>query len=82
MKGSAAAGALWVGPGIDWAAALPFIGGALAGMLAGRRLAQRIAGPRLQTAFAALMLVTAAGLLWPALNLILESPHAVPPVFR
>jgi uncharacterized protein len=79
---AAAAGALWVGPGIDWAAALPFIGGALAGMLAGRRLAQRIAGPRLQTAFAALMLVTAAGLLWPALNLILESPHAVPPVFR
>jgi uncharacterized protein len=50
--------------GVDlrWERSLPFVGGALLGMLAGRRVAPRLAGPRLQQGFAALMLATAAGL--------------------
>jgi uncharacterized protein len=50
--------------GVDlrWERSLPFVGGALLGMLAGRRVAPRLAGHRLQQGFAALMLATAAGL--------------------
>ena len=58
----AAAGAAVQGVPIDWAAAAPFVVGALLGMLAGRKLAPRIAGPRLQQVFAVIMLVVAAGL--------------------
>jgi uncharacterized membrane protein YfcA len=47
---------------VDWRAAAPFVLGALAGMLAGRRLAPRVAGPRLQQGFAVVMLVVAVGL--------------------
>jgi len=59
----AAAGAAVQGVPIAWAAALPFVGGALAGMFAGRKLAPRIAGVRLQQVFATIMLIVAAGLL-------------------
>lgn len=58
----AVAGTLIQGYPIPWVAAAPFVVGALAGMLAGRKLAPRIAGPRLQQAFAALMLVVAVGM--------------------
>ncbi len=37
---------------LDWAIALPFSAGALAGMLGGRSLASRLAGPQLQKGFA------------------------------
>jgi len=55
-------GAVLQGPAIAWSQALPFVFGALAGMLAGRRLAPRIAGPRLQESFAVVMLLVALGL--------------------
>ena len=44
---------------IPWMQALPFVLGALGGMLAGRRLAPRIAGPRLQLGFSAAMVCSA-----------------------
>ena len=53
---------------MPWRIALPPVGGALVGMLAGRRLAQHIAGPRLQQAFALAMLAVAVGLAVPALG--------------
>lgn len=59
----AAAGAAVQGVPVDWAAAAPFVLGALAGMFAGRKLAPRIAGPRLQQVFAVIMLLVAVGLL-------------------
>lgn len=53
---------------IDWGLALPFAGGAIVALLAGRRVARRLPMPRLQQAFAAiaaivavLMLARAAG---------------------
>jgi hypothetical protein len=55
---------------IPWMQALPFVLGALGGMLAGRRLAPRIAGPRLQQGFAVLMLLAALGLGSHALGLV------------
>jgi uncharacterized membrane protein YfcA len=58
----AVAGAVVQGVTIEWMAAWPFVLGALAGMLAGRRVAPRVAGPRLQQGFAVVMLVVAAGL--------------------
>jgi len=54
--------ALGRGQVMPWTVALFFVGGALLGMLGGRRLAPRIAGPRLQQAFAGLMLLVAAGM--------------------
>ena len=54
------AGALVLGHALPWKAALPFIGGALLGMLGGRLLAPRIAGPALQVAFALAMLAVGA----------------------
>ena len=66
----AVAGAALQGVAIDWRAALPFVFGALAGMLGGRRLAPRIAGPRLQQGFAVVMLVVAVGLAVHALRLV------------
>ncbi len=42
--------------------ALPFVAGALLGMLGGHALAPRIAGPRLQQGFAVLMMMVALGM--------------------
>jgi len=53
--------------GIDWPMAVPFAGGALAGMLGGRSLAARVAGPALQKAFAAVSALVAAGMIAKAL---------------
>lgn len=55
------AGALMQGRAMPWMIALPFVGGALLGMLAGHAIAPRVAGPRLQQGFAGLMLVVACG---------------------
>jgi uncharacterized membrane protein YfcA len=66
----AVVGAVAQGVTVDWYAAAPFVFGALAGMLAGRRLAPRIAGPRLQQGFAAVMLVVAVGLALHAARLL------------
>ncbi|MGZ8291602.1 MAG: sulfite exporter TauE/SafE family protein [Telluria sp.] len=54
---SAASGA------IDWAIALPFTGGAVAGMLAGRTVSARLAGPHLQMGFAAVAAIVALTML-------------------
>ncbi len=48
---------------IAWQLALPFAGGAMAGLLIGRLLAARVAGERLQQGFAVLCLVVAGLLL-------------------
>lgn len=45
-----------------WSVALPFTGGALAGMLGGRLLAARLAGPQLQIGFAAVSAAVAVGM--------------------
>lgn len=42
-----------IGGSLEWQIALPFSGGALAGMLAGRAVSARLAGPQLQIGFAA-----------------------------
>ncbi len=47
---------------LDSAVALPFAGGAVAAMLAGRVLASRLAGPRLQQGFAVLAGLVALGM--------------------
>ncbi len=65
----AAAGAAVQGMSIPWAAAGPFVLGALAGMFAGRKLAPRIAGARLQQGFAVVMLVVAVGLVVKAIRM-------------
>lgn len=62
-------GAVLQGFELPWGKAVPFVAGALGGMLAGRRLAPRVAGPRLQQGFAAMMLAVAAGLGADALDL-------------
>jgi uncharacterized protein len=54
--------ALFQGAHIPWLDALPFVLGALGGMLVGRWLAPRIAGPRLQQVFAGFMAAVALGL--------------------
>lgn len=56
------AGAALQGVELHWLQAVPFVLGALGGMLAGRRLASRVAGPRLQLGFAGVMLAVAVGL--------------------
>ncbi|MFC5499442.1 TSUP family transporter [Caenimonas terrae] len=48
---------------VQWAVALPFAAGAVAGLLAGRVFAGRLSGPRLQQGFAILSLLIAAGML-------------------
>jgi len=70
ISASAVAGAVVQGVAIPWFAAGPFVLGALAGMLAGRRLAPRIAGARLQETFAVVMLLVALGLAGHALGFI------------
>ena len=52
-----------LGGAIDWALALPFSGGALAGMLGGRVLAGRLAGPQLQMGFAAVSALVALAMI-------------------
>lgn len=52
-----------VGGSIVWPIALPFAGGAIAGLLAGRLLARRVASRRLQQSFAVLCLMVAAVLI-------------------
>ncbi|EXI65646.1 MAG: Sulfite exporter TauE/SafE [Candidatus Accumulibacter adjunctus] len=59
--GGVAAAAL--GGSMVWPLALPFAGGAVAGLLLGRMLAARLAGERLQQGFAVLCLVVAGLLL-------------------
>ncbi|MDY7573110.1 sulfite exporter TauE/SafE family protein, partial [Actimicrobium sp. CCI2.3] len=48
---------------LQWAVAIPFSGGAVLGMLAGRQLAARLAGPQLQRSFALVSAVVAVALL-------------------
>ncbi|MES2488420.1 MAG: sulfite exporter TauE/SafE family protein [Pseudomonadota bacterium] len=55
-------GALLQGRELPLIVALPFVFGALLGMLGGHALAPRIAGPRLQQGFAVLMLAIAVGM--------------------
>ena len=70
ISAAAVAGAVIQGVEVAWVAAVPFVAGALVGMLVGRRLAPRIAGPRLQQGFAALMLLVALGLAAHAMGLL------------
>ena len=53
---------------MDWAIALPFSAGAIAGMLAGRKLASRLAGPHLQMGFAAVSALVAIAMIVKALS--------------
>jgi uncharacterized membrane protein YfcA len=62
ISGITAAGAALQGVDLRWPQAVPFVLGALGGMLAGRRVAPRVAGPRLQQGFAVVMLLVAIGL--------------------
>ncbi len=64
------AAAMMQGHEMPWNAALPFLLGALVGMLLGRQLAPRIAGARLQLGFAGLMLLVGITLGAHALNFI------------
>jgi len=65
---AAVAGALALGQTLPWVAALPFVAGALLGMLGGRFLAPRVAGPALQSGFALAMLVVGAMMVLRAVN--------------
>ena len=49
--------------GMEWAIALPFSAGALAGMLGGGKLAGRLAGPQLQKGFAAVSALVAVAMI-------------------
>lgn len=62
------AGAITLGQTLPWVAALPFVGGALLGMLGGRFLAPHVAGPALQSGFALAMLVVGAVMVLRAVN--------------
>ncbi|WP_327082649.1 sulfite exporter TauE/SafE family protein [Polaromonas sp. CG_9.5] len=48
---------------LNWAIAIPFCGGALAGMMGGRLIASRLAGPQLQKGFAAISALVAIGMI-------------------
>lgn len=52
---------------LNWEIALPFAGGALAGMLGGRALSARVSGPNLQIGFAAVSALVAAGMIGKAM---------------
>lgn len=52
---------------LRWEIALPFAGGALAGMLGGRAISARVAGPFLQFGFAAVAALVAAGMIGKAI---------------
>lgn len=62
------AAALLQGHPMPWLLALPFVGGALAGMLTGRRIAPRLAGARLQQFFALAMALVAVALAVPIMR--------------
>lgn len=49
--------------GVQWSVALPFAGGALAGMMVGRVASSRLAGPQLQKGFSAITAVVAISML-------------------
>ena len=49
--------------GMNWSIAIPFAGGAIAGMLLGRIFASLIAGPRLQQGFAVFAICVAIGMI-------------------
>ena len=68
ISGGTVALALLQGQSIPWQVALPFVGGTVSGMLAGRHFAARIAGPRLQQGFAAAMLAVAVAMAGPLLK--------------
>jgi uncharacterized membrane protein YfcA len=51
---------------INLDAALPFVLGAVAGLLAARQFSERLAGPALQRAFATLAVVVAVAMGWRA----------------
>lgn len=53
---------------LNWAVALPFSGGALAGMLGGRMLSGRLSGPRLQQGFAIVAAIVASGMIVKAMR--------------
>lgn len=53
---------------LDWALALPFSAGALAGMLGGRSLASRLAGPQLQKGFAVVSALVAIAMIVKAVS--------------
>lgn len=57
VAASAASGA------VNWQIALPFAGGAIAGMLAGRTVSARLAGPQLQIGFAAIAAIVALSMI-------------------
>ena len=65
-----AALSLWNGRVMPWMIALPFVLGALVGMLAGRWVAPRVAGPRLQQGFAVTVLLVAIGMILKATGAI------------
>jgi uncharacterized membrane protein YfcA len=52
---------------LQWVVAIPFSGGAIAGMLAGQLVVARLAGPQLQRAFAVISALVAIALLVRAL---------------
>lgn len=62
-SGAAALGAALGGHAPPWTQTLPYVAGALAGMLLGRRLARYVAGPALQIIFSLAMLLTSAALI-------------------
>lgn len=62
LVSSGAAGLAALQGEVAWAVALPFAGGAVAGIVVGRMGAARLAGPRLQQGFALVSLLAAAGL--------------------
>lgn len=56
------------GQTLPWAIALPFAGGTLIGMFAGRLTARKLAGPALQMGFSILMLLISAAMFFTALR--------------
>ncbi len=59
---------IYQGQALPWDVAMPFVGGALVGMLLGRVSASKIAGPTLQKMFAVGMLLVSVGMIMTALN--------------
>lgn len=53
---------------LDWAMALPFCAGAIAGMMGGRLIADRLAGPQLQKGFALVSALVALAMIGKALR--------------
>jgi len=64
ISASAVAAFLLKGGELGYALAVPFLAGALIGMLIGRAMAARIRGPRLQQLFAACMVIAAAAMVY------------------